>query len=114
LRILYCRIQDQRLAFVWVQNNIANFGGDPSQVTIFGESAGAGSVGVHLMSGKTDGMFVRAIMESNPISLPFKTLAEAAEYPSQYMRSIDVVDYSGSLYWRSTALLLQPDQAATM
>ena len=48
---------DQNLALKFVQNNIANFGGDPDHVTIFGQSAGAGSVGLHLLSPMSRGKF---------------------------------------------------------
>jgi para-nitrobenzyl esterase len=57
-------IEDQIAAFQWVKNNAAAFGGDPSNVTIFGESAGGTSMLVHLASPKSTGLFARVIVES--------------------------------------------------
>ncbi len=58
-------IKDQQKALEWVQRNIALFGGDPSRVMIFGESAGAQSTAIHLTIPSSDPLFKRAIMESN-------------------------------------------------
>ncbi|KAJ6036527.1 hypothetical protein N7540_000806 [Penicillium herquei] len=58
-------IADQITALEWVRRNIQDFGGDPDRVTIFGQSAGAGSVRALLASPKAQGLFAGAIMESN-------------------------------------------------
>lgn len=55
---------DQQMALKWVQENIKQFGGDPNQVTLFGESAGGHSVGLHMISPKSWPLFKRAILQS--------------------------------------------------
>jgi para-nitrobenzyl esterase len=55
---------DQVAVMQWVRTNIAKFGGDPNNVTIHGQSAGAGAVAAHLVSPLTAGLFKRAILES--------------------------------------------------
>ncbi|KAH9910175.1 carotenoid ester lipase precursor [Epithele typhae] len=59
-------LQDQRLALHWVQKYISQFGGDPSKVTIWGASAGAISVALHMVTngGDTEGLFRGAFMQS--------------------------------------------------
>ena len=55
---------DQIKALEWVQENIEQFGGDPDNVTIFGESAGGASVEMLMVSPLTKGLFHGAIVES--------------------------------------------------
>jgi para-nitrobenzyl esterase len=59
-------ILDQQAALRWVQTNIAAFGGDPTRVTLGGQSAGARDTTANLMSPTAAGQFSRAILESYP------------------------------------------------
>ena len=58
---------DEVAALRWVQENIAAFGGDPDQVTAFGQSAGAGSIAALLSMPSAAGLFRRAILQSVPV-----------------------------------------------
>ncbi len=59
---------DQIAALKWVRDNISAFGGDPGNVTIFGESAGGGSIYILLATPLAQGLFSKAIMESGGIA----------------------------------------------
>jgi para-nitrobenzyl esterase len=76
-------VMDSIAALQWVQRNIARFGGDPKQVTILGESAGAGMVANLMTIPSAKGLFVRAMGESSAWSTariaPLSTLADAEQ-----------------------------------
>jgi carboxylesterase type B len=64
-------LQDQTFALEWTRDNAEAFGGDPMQVTIFGESAGGFSVCQHLTMPASNGLFSRAIIQSGDCSGPW-------------------------------------------
>jgi para-nitrobenzyl esterase len=61
-------VMDQTAALQWVRNNIHQFGGDPSNITIAGQSAGAASVLTQLNTAKTQNLFNKAILQSGPVT----------------------------------------------
>jgi para-nitrobenzyl esterase len=82
---------DQQAALRWVRDNIAAFGGDPSNVTIFGQSAGGNSVCQQLASPTARGLFHRAIIQSGGCGGPLldaQTPREAHAAGLRYARSV--------------------------
>ncbi|KAH8703436.1 carboxylesterase family protein [Talaromyces proteolyticus] len=69
-------ILDQQFALTWIQRNIEVFGGDATNVTIFGESAGGASVMAHMVSPGSIGLFHKVIIQSggSPPTMPFPTI----------------------------------------
>lgn len=70
-------LRDQQVAMRWVADHIEAFGGDPDNVTIFGESAGAFNVCYHQLAPSSQGLFQRAISQSGGCTDTARTLADA-------------------------------------
>ena len=78
-------ILDQIEALEWIRKNISAFGGDPDNVTVFGESAGGGSVSLLLIIPRAKGLFRRVIAESGSVALTFSK-EECKEFTRRLMR----------------------------
>ena len=83
---------DQQAALKWVQTNIAAFGGDKTNVTIFGESAGGKSVCLQLLSPGSRGLFAKAIVESGLCLNPGLTLAAAEAQGDRFATAMGCTD----------------------
>jgi len=102
-------MMDQQAALKWVKANIAGFGGDPANVTIFGESAGGVSVCTHIASPAASGLFHRAAMQSGTCLTKAPTLAEAEAQGQQLAQAVScdtAADVAACLRGKSTADLI--------
>ena len=81
-------LSDQIEALRWVQREIAEFGGDPNQVTIFGVSAGGTNVNLLMTSPRSKGLFHGAIAQSGANGLSsFRSVADAEQHGVAYMKA---------------------------
>ena len=91
----YLGILDQQMALTWIQENIENFGGDPDNVTIFGESAGGGSVSSLLAADGSEGLFKRAIIQSGAGLNHSKEKYDEKDQAGQLLKAAGATDMAG-------------------
>ena len=87
-------LADQVAALQWVRQHIAGFGGDPGNVTVFGESAGAMSVGTLLGTPSAQGLFAKAVLQSGACH-HVRTVEQAAEVTDRICAALGVHDVAG-------------------
>ncbi|KAJ3312958.1 hypothetical protein HDU76_002754 [Blyttiomyces sp. JEL0837] len=88
---------DQQLAFQWVKDNIDSFGGDPNNIIAFGGSAGATSVGMHLVSYRgTQTLFQRAILQSGSPTSSYYLDPSSVQQASAILQNTNCQSLSGS------------------
>ena len=112
-------LMDQQFALEWVQRNIAGFGGDPGQVTIFGESAGGESVYANVASPTAAGLFRGAISESGAnvfqsLFDPIVTLTIGETTGTEVVPSGSAITASVGCTTHKTAKCLRDVPAATL
>ena len=81
-------MEDIVAALRWIRDNIAQFGGDPDNVTIFGESGGGGKVSTLLQMGDADGLYHRAIIESGVLASEGQTVEEAKAEKKEFAKNV--------------------------
>lgn len=90
-------IMDQQMALQWVQRNIENFGGDASNITVFGESAGGASVLAHMAAPSSRGLFHKVIIQSggSPPTMPFPTIEKLEPLGTALATAVGCAEQTG-------------------
>ncbi|XP_073680825.1 bile salt-activated lipase-like [Garra rufa] len=86
---------DQHAAIAWVHRNIRNFGGNPDNITVFGESAGGVSVGLQILSPQNKGLIRRAISQSGVALCPWAINRNPRQYAEEIARKVGCPTDSG-------------------
>lgn len=83
-------ISDQITALKWVKENIRNFGGDPNNITIFGESAGAMSISILLCVPEAKNLFHKAIMESGAAGTGLASVEQSKKSTDKFVAKLQI------------------------
>lgn len=81
-------VRDQLEAVRWVHRHIANFGGDPDNVTLFGQSGGGHTIASLLTIPESEGLFRRAILQSPPLGIGLMTSGEAGHRADVFLEQL--------------------------